>query len=274
MLLTPVGTNSAQGRSQQDIAQEADSDVIHHLLAQLKTVKMDLSKHRASARALAAHRKHDQEALRDAQKDASKFKALHEASLAQLKEARSDAVVAAGGGATATTCSAELAALQKAHRTLKQKCAVQHQGRPHSGLVVKTEYKPPGACALPAKKGDKIYVHYTGFIDESSATGEKGKQFGTSRGGGTTFGFPLGKGMVIKGWDQGLVGMCIGEKRTLVVPPSLGYGKEGSGSNIPGDATLRFAVERFGDKEATGGGGGSASNSTITSGCSQRRGWQ
>ncbi|CAE7528443.1 FKBP3 [Symbiodinium microadriaticum] len=86
-------------------------------------------------------------------------------------------------------------------------------------------------------------MHYTGTIDESSATGVKGKQFDSSIPRGQTFDFQLGAGRVIKGWDEGLVGLCKGAKATLIVPPEEGYGDRGAGGEIPGGATLRFDVE-------------------------------
>eukprot|EP00944_MAST-04C_sp_MAST-4C-sp1_P010185 g10185.t1 len=88
-------------------------------------------------------------------------------------------------------------------------------------------------------------MHYTGTIDESSPTGEKGKQFDSSIGR-APFSFRLGAGEVIKGWDQGLLGICVGEKRTLIIPASLGYGDQGAGADIPGGATLKFTVECLG----------------------------
>ena len=109
------------------------------------------------------------------------------------------------------------------------------------GLVVKTTVKP-NSCETSAKAGDRMSMHYTGTIDESSPTGEKGKQFDSSIGRGP-FSFRLGMGEVIKGWDQGLTGICVGEKRTLIIPASLGYGDQGAGGDIPGGATLKFTVE-------------------------------
>ena len=88
-------------------------------------------------------------------------------------------------------------------------------------------------------------MHYTGTIDESSPTGEKGKQFDSSIGR-APFSFRLGAGEVIKGWDQGLLGICVGEKRTLIIPASLGYGDQGAGADIPGGAPLKFTVECLG----------------------------
>ncbi len=70
-----------------------------------------------------------------------------------------------------------------------------------------------------------------------------GKVFDSSVKRGTPFDFTLGQGMVIKGWDQGLSGMCVGERRRLTIPSDLGYGSHGSGASIPGGATLVFDVE-------------------------------
>ena len=103
----------------------------------------------------------------------------------------------------------------------------------------------PKECGAPSKvkAGDKLKMHYTGTIDASSASGEKGKQFDSSRDRGATFDFEIGAGRVIRGWDEGLVGLCKGAKATLIIPPALGYGDRGAGADIPGGATLRFDVE-------------------------------
>ena len=120
----------------------------------------------------------------------------------------------------------------------------QDAGPSGGGLRVQTTAKPE-QCQTAAKAGDKMTMHYTGTIDESSPTGEKGKQFDSSVGRGP-FSFRLGAGEVIKGWDQGLMGICVGEKRTLIIPASLGYGDQGAGGDIPGGATLKFTVECLG----------------------------
>ena len=91
---------------------------------------------------------------------------------------------------------------------------------------------------------------YLGFIAEVSLTGERGKTFDSSYTRKTLFEFPLGMGRVIKGWDEGMLDMCVGEKRLLQIPPDKGYGDRGAGKDIPGGATLKFDVELFEIKEA------------------------
>lgn len=88
-----------------------------------------------------------------------------------------------------------------------------------------------------AKAGQSVSVHYVGTLH---ATGAK---FDSSRDRGRPFDFPLGKGQVIKGWDQGVAGMKIGGLRRLTIPPHLGYGAGGFSSVIPPNATLVFEVE-------------------------------
>lgn len=93
-----------------------------------------------------------------------------------------------------------------------------------------------------AAAGDLLTVNYTGWLYKSGATGNKGTQFDTSAGRGP-FPFTLGVGSVIPGWDQGVVGMKVGGKRTLTIPSSLGYGPTGSGTAIPANAGLVFDIE-------------------------------
>jgi hypothetical protein len=113
--------------------------------------------------------------------------------------------------------------------------------------AITVDFAPEGCKdARKSKFGDSVDMHYTGTIDESSKKGQKGKQFDSSVGRGSPFNFKIGQGQVIKAWDQGALGMCIGEKRTLIVPPELGYGDQGAGADIPGGATLKFTIECMG----------------------------
>lgn len=91
-----------------------------------------------------------------------------------------------------------------------------------------------------ARNGQTCSMHYTGWLYQG---GTKGKKFDSSLDRGRPFEFRLGAGQVIQGWDEGIVGMKVGGKRTLVIPPDLGYGPRGAGGVIPGNATLLFEVE-------------------------------
>ncbi len=90
-------------------------------------------------------------------------------------------------------------------------------------------------CEMRAKKGDSLSMHYTGKLED-------GTEFDSSVNR-EPFEFTLGVGQVIKGWDLGILDMCEGEKRKLVIPSHLGYGDAGAGGKIPGGATLIFEIE-------------------------------
>lgn len=104
----------------------------------------------------------------------------------------------------------------------------------------------PDGCTAKTKNGDMLTMHYTGKLTD-------GTKFDSSFDRDQPFTFQLGAGQVIKGWDQGLTDMCVGEKRKLTIPPELGYGDRGAGNVIPGGATLVFDVEliNIGDSPPT-----------------------
>jgi FKBP-type peptidyl-prolyl cis-trans isomerase len=105
-----------------------------------------------------------------------------------------------------------------------------------SGLQIEDMTEGTGA---EAKAGHQVRVHYTGWLTD-------GKKFDSSRDRGQPFGFKLGGGQVIRGWDEGVSGMKVGGLRKLTIPPELGYGARGAGGVIPPNATLVFEVELLG----------------------------
>ena len=106
-----------------------------------------------------------------------------------------------------------------------------------SGLQYEDTHTGSGETAAAGKT---CVMHYTGWLWIEGAKGEK---FDSSVDRGRPFSFGLGQGQVIKGWDEGVAGMKIGAKRTLLIPPDLGYGARGAGAVIPPHATLLFEVE-------------------------------
>ncbi len=111
-----------------------------------------------------------------------------------------------------------------------------------SGLKIIDSKVGTGAAPKP---GQTCVMHYTGWIYENGA---KGKKFDSSHDRGQPFEFPIGQGQVIRGWDEGVETMKVGGKRTLIIPPELGYGARGAGGVIPPNATLIFEVELLGVK--------------------------
>ena len=102
-----------------------------------------------------------------------------------------------------------------------------------SGLMIEDLVVGTGDAA---SAGQKVSVHYTGWTID-------GKKFDSSKDRGQAFMFSLGRGEVIRGWDEGVAGMKVGGKRKLTIPPDLGYGSRGAGNAIPPNATLLFEVE-------------------------------
>ncbi len=113
-----------------------------------------------------------------------------------------------------------------------------------SGLMYVILEEGPANGAQP-KKGQVVTVHYTGWLDDN---GQIGKKFDSSVDRGQPFQFVIGVGQVIKGWDEGVMGMKVGETRHLIIPAHLGYGARGAGGLIPGNATLHFEVQLLGVK--------------------------
>lgn len=91
--------------------------------------------------------------------------------------------------------------------------------------------------------GKTVVVHYTGWFYKPLATNQRGRKFDSSLDSGRPFDFRIGAGQVIKGWDQGVAGMKVGGKRTLIIPSAMAYGKRGAGGVIPPDSDLIFDVE-------------------------------
>jgi peptidylprolyl isomerase len=106
-----------------------------------------------------------------------------------------------------------------------------------SGLQIIDETVGTGATPAP---GQICVMHYTGWL---FMDGEKGKKFDSSVDRNEPFEFPIGQHRVIAGWDEGVATMKVGGKRTLIIPPALGYGARGAGGVIPPNATLMFDVE-------------------------------
>ncbi len=106
-----------------------------------------------------------------------------------------------------------------------------------SGLQIIDSKVGTGASPQP---GQTCVMHYTGWLYEN---GQKGKKFDSSVDRNEPFEFPIGQHRVIAGWDEGVATMKVGGKRTLIIPPALGYGARGAGGVIPPNATLMFDVE-------------------------------
>jgi len=112
-------------------------------------------------------------------------------------------------------------------------------------MTMQSEDTIPGTGEV-AKAGNRVRVHYTGWLYDPTAPQSRGKKFDSSKDRGQPFSFGLGGGEVIRGWDEGVQGMKVGGTRVLTIPPEMGYGARGAGGVIPPNATLVFEVELLG----------------------------
>lgn len=152
-------------------------------------------------------------------------------------------LAAAGASAQDTTQAAQAGAAASAQSTAEQAAA--QQAAPAEPAAPKVEIIDTvvgkGKEAVPGKT---VVVHYTGWFYKPLAAKQRGRKFDSSLDRGQPLDFPLGAGRVIKGWDQGVAGMKVGGKRTLIIPSDLAYGKRGAGGGvIPPDSDLIFDVE-------------------------------
>jgi len=149
------------------------------------------------------------------------------------------AVISAAAIALAAVASAAVpdAALAQTSTSAKGKIMTTPSGL----QIIDTQV---GTGASP-KPGQTCVMHYTGWLYEN---GQKGKKFDSSVDRNEPFEFPIGMKRVIAGWDEGVATMKVGGKRTLIIPPALGYGARGAGGVIPPNATLMFDVELLGVK--------------------------
>ena len=148
---------------------------------------------------------------------------------------------------TATTAMAAALSLSACDHATKSSADTQFsakyaatQGAQVAALIKVDSVVGTGAIATAGKS---VTVHYTGWLYDPKADQSHGKKFDSSLDHGQPFRFNLGAGQVIQGWDQGVVGMKVGGKRTLTIPYAMGYGTSGAGDDIPPYATLIFDVE-------------------------------
>ena len=146
--------------------------------------------------------------------------------------------ITGGQAAIASTGAPSTAAPQQTEVKLAEapsKTDMSNSEIKETGTGLKYQVITAGTGATP-KKGDTVIVHYTGTLED-------GSKFDSSRDRNSPFSFKLGAGQVIKGWDEGLALMRVGDRFNLIIPPELGYGARGAGGVIPPNATLIFDVE-------------------------------
>ena len=123
-------------------------------------------------------------------------------------------------------------------------CACTDPGPPPGGSVAELQrIDAVVGTGTEATPGTLVSVHYTGWLYDEKAPQQRGKKFDSSVDRGEPFNFKLGAGQVIRGWDEGVAGMKVGGKRTLLIPAWLGYGSSGAGGVIPPNASRVFEVE-------------------------------
>lgn len=125
----------------------------------------------------------------------------------------------------------------------------EHAVQPHAAVSEVAELQKIDVkvgAGEEAVVGKTVNVHYTGWLYDASAPDKKGTKFDSSYDRSNSFAFLLGSGRVIKGWDQGVLGMKVGGQRTLIIPPHMAYGAHGAGNVIPPNAALIFDVELIG----------------------------
>ena len=126
-------------------------------------------------------------------------------------------------------------------------CACTDPGPPPGGSMAELQrIDAVVGTGTEATPGTLVSVHYTGWLYDEKAPQQRGKKFDSSVDRGEPFNFKLGAGQVIRGWDEGVAGMKVGGKRTLLIPAWLGYGSSGAGGVIPPNASLVFEVELLG----------------------------
>lgn len=153
--------------------------------------------------------------------------------LSPVKPAFSVRALLAGLIVALATTGAVACAQQKSQSTSAAQSGAAKEVTLPDGLKYTDDQVGTGTEAVAGKT---VVVHYTGWLTD-------GSKFDSSHDRNQPFSFPLGRGQVIKGWDEGVAGMKVGGKRTLTIPPELGYGARGAGGVIPPNATLKFEVE-------------------------------
>jgi FKBP-type peptidyl-prolyl cis-trans isomerase FkpA len=134
-----------------------------------------------------------------------------------------------------------VAAIAVAAGCAAEENAEESMGQSNITELIKTDETP--GTGHEAAAGRTVTVHYTGWLYDQGKPDHKGKKFDSSRDRGDPFTFRLGRGQVIRGWDDGVAGMKVGGRRTLTIPPEYAYGAQGAPGAIPPNATLVFDVE-------------------------------